>query len=366
MATHSRRTCSERRRRIVVKVGTNVLTKQTGLLDEGVMASLVKQIVEAKKSGIEVILVSSGAMAAGRALVKPAKKLSDVGTRQVLAAVGQAELIHLYGSLFRKHDIACAQVLATKEDFRDRQHYLNMRDCFTALLQEGIVPVVNENDVVSVSELMFTDNDELAALIASMVGADALILLTSVDGIQVTGDDGTSAVLRTAVNESDWKAHLRQEKSSFGRGGMQTKCRNAARLATLGVTTHIANGTAADVIGKILRGDDIGTTFPAKKVASSVKRWVAEGAGQEKGIVTINERAREILAETGKAVSLLPVGIVKIEGDFAKGDRVRIQDDSGEDIGLGIAQYSSDAAREAVGKKGQKALVHYDYLYLFT
>ncbi|NOS68026.1 MAG: glutamate 5-kinase, partial [Candidatus Peribacteraceae bacterium] len=266
---------SSRYHRIVIKVGTNVLTKQTGLLDDSVMASLVQQIAQAREGNVDVILVSSGAMAAGRALVKPTKKLSDVAARQVLAAVGQAELIHRYGGLFAKHKMICAQVLATKEDFRDRQHYLNMRDCFTALLEEGIVPVVNENDVVSVSELMFTDNDELAALIASMVGADALMLLTSVDGIQIQNEDGTSAVLRIANKEGDWKDHLRQEKSSFGRGGMQTKCRNAQRLATLGVTTHIAKGTEPDVIGKLLSGAELGTTFPARKVTSSVKRWVA-------------------------------------------------------------------------------------------
>ena len=175
------------------------------------------------KQKVQVILVSSGAVAAGRASVTPTKKLSAVAMRQVLAAVGQAELMHVYGTFFRKQDVTCAQVLATKEDFRDRQHYLNMRDCFTALLQENIVPIVNENDVVSVSELMFTDNDELAALIASMVGADALILLTSVEGIQITDEEGTMTVLKTVTGESDWKDHLRQEKSSFGRGGIDRK-----------------------------------------------------------------------------------------------------------------------------------------------
>lgn len=351
--------------RIIVKVGTNVLTTADGLLNEHVMASLVGQIAELKKEGIEVILVSSGAVSAGRATVKPGRKLSDVASRQVLAAVGQVELMHRYSGLFQKHDVTCAQVLATKEDFRDRQHYLNMRDCFTALLQEKIVPVVNENDVVSVSELMFTDNDELAALIASMVNADALILLTSVDGIQIENTDGSSATLRVAEKESDWKVHLRQEKSSFGRGGMQTKCRNAQKLAILGVTTHIAKGTTPGILGKILAGQPVGTVFRARKMKSSVKRWVAESEGSEKGVVIVNRRAREILADGDKAVSLLPIGIVGIEGEFTKGDVVRIRDDEGKDVGLGIAQYAAEAARESMGKKRQKALIHYDYLYLF-
>lgn len=353
-------------RRIVVKVGTNVLTKQSGLLDEAVMSSLVRQIIKARESGAQVILVSSGAMAAGRAIVQPARKLSKVAARQVLAAVGQAELIHLYGSLFRKQNAICAQVLATKEDFRDRRHYLNMRDCMSALLQEGIVPVVNENDAVSVGELMFTDNDELAALIASMVGADALILLTSVNGIQVTGDDGTTTVLKTVTRESDWRDHIRNEKSSFGRGGMQTKCRNAQKLAGLGIATHIANGATPQIICRILSGEESGTAFRAKKMSSSVKRWVAEGSGMEKGIVTINRCARDVLTVAGKAVSLLPVGIVKIEGSFSKGDLVLIRVEDGGEVGLGIAQYSSNAARAAIGKKGQKALIHCDYLHLFS
>ncbi len=355
-----------RYRRIVVKVGTNVLTTAEGLLNETVMTSLVEQIADLKKQNIDVILVSSGAMSAGRAIVKPAKKLSSVAARQVLAAVGQVELMHRYSLKFRKMDCICAQVLASKEDFRDRQHYLNMRDCFTALLQEKIVPVVNENDVVSVNELMFTDNDELAALIASMVNADALILLTSVDGILIQNDDGTSAVLRTAERDIDWKSHLKPEKSSCGRGGMQTKCRNAQRLAGLGITTHIAKGTEPDILGKILAGKEFGTVFPGKKkAASSVKRWVAENEGSEKGVVIVNVCARDILSSKEKSVSLLPVGVVKIDGDFVKGDVVRIKDELGKDVGLGIAQYAAGPARDAMGKKNQKALVHCDYLYLF-
>lgn len=361
-----------RYRRIVVKVGTNVLTTAEGLLNETVMTSLVEQIADLKKQGIEVILVSSGAMSAGRQILKNRMSLPrasvasrGVAARQVLAAVGQVELMHRYSLKFRKVDCVCAQVLASKEDFRDRQHYLNMRDCFMALLQEKIVPVVNENDVVSVSELMFTDNDELAALIASMVNADALILLTSVDGILIQNDDGTSAVLRTAEHESDWKSHLRPEKSSFGRGGMQTKCRNAQRLAGLGITTHIAKGTEPDILGKLLSGKEFGTVFPGKKAASSVKRWVAENEGSEKGMVIVNACARDILHSTEKSVSLLPVGIVRIEGDFVKGDVVRIKDEHEKDVGLGIAQYAAGPAREAMGKKNQKALVHCDYLYLF-
>ncbi|MEI8230729.1 MAG: glutamate 5-kinase [Candidatus Peregrinibacteria bacterium] len=350
-------------RRIVVKVGTNVLTTEQGLLNQKILASLVAQITEIKKQGVEVILVSSGAMAAGRALVKSERKPGSVEARQVLAAVGQVHLMHDYSELFSKEQCLCAQVLATKEDFRDRQHYLNMRGCFQALLEDGIVPIVNENDVVSVGELMFTDNDELAGLIASMVDADALILLTSVAGI-LTGDpeDPATTVLRTITSESDWKKYLRPEKSSFGRGGMHTKCASAEKLAKLGITTHIAMGTEAEILPRILKGEEIGTVFPARKETSSVKRWVAEGEGKEKGIVTINQCAKEVLLSPEKAASLLPVGIVKIDGEFAKGDILRICCEDGSSIGFGIAQYSSVIAKPMIGRKGQKALIHYDYL----
>ncbi len=353
-------------RHIVIKVGTNVLTTAAGLLDEKVMASLVEQLVKMRDAGINVILVSSGAMAAGRAVIQPAKKLGNIASRQVLAAVGQVQLMHRYSTLFSSHGCVCAQVLATKEDFRDRQHYLNMRDCFSSLLQEKIIPVVNENDVVSVSELMFTDNDELAALIALMVGADTLILLTSVDGILTGGpDDPESKVLHIVKEESDWKSHLRAEKSSFGRGGMQTKCRNAQKLATLGITTHIARGTAPGILQKIIKGDTVGTVFPAQKATSSKKRWLAEHGGSEKGVIVVNACARDILASQDKAVSLLPVGVVNVQGEFSKGDLLKIRDVTGKDVGIGIAQYASGPAREAMGKKNQKALVHYDYLYIF-
>lgn len=352
---------SLRYRRIVVKVGTNVLTTAKGLLDDAILESLTRQLVELRKGGTDVILVSSGAMAAGRATVKPGKKLSNVAARQVLAAVGQVELMHRYSRLFRKEGCICAQVLATKEDFRDRQHYLNMRDCFASLLQEHIIPVVNENDVVSVSELMFTDNDELAGLIAAMVGAEALFLLTSVDGVL----DDTGAVIPRVHGDADWKKYLKPEKSSFGRGGMHTKCANAQKLTMLGITTHIVRGTEKNLLPRLLSGEALGTVFPAKKAASSVKRWVAESEGREKGIVTINAGAASVITSGTKAASLLPVGIITIDGDFSKGDLLRIRTADGVDIGLGLAQYASGPAREAMGKKGQRPLVHYDYLSLF-
>ncbi|MDO8648763.1 MAG: glutamate 5-kinase [Candidatus Peregrinibacteria bacterium] len=351
---------------VVIKVGTSVITKETGLLNEGVMRSLTQQISALCDAGVRVILVSSGAMAAGRATAKIHGKLTKVAERQLLAAVGQVHLIETYARLFKAHGYMPAQVLATKEDFRDRQHYLNMRSCMETLVAQKIIPIVNENDVISVDELMFTDNDELAGLIASMMDVDALILLTSVDGIY-DGDpkNAESRVIETIdADDESIKQFIRPDLSQFGRGGMLTKVANARKLAMLGIATHIANGKTKDVLQDILRGEKIGTTFPAQKQATSLKRWVAGSAGTEKGTVTVNECAVDILRARDKAVSLLPVGIIKVEGAFEKGDVIRIQSEKGVQIGLGIARYGAASAKKFMGKKNQKPLIHYDYLFL--
>jgi glutamate 5-kinase len=352
---------------IVIKVGTNVLTAPDGYLNARVVRALVRQIAVLLKGGMKVILVTSGAMGAGRSLVKPSRRLGIVTQRQVLAAVGQIRLIGTYARYFAKEAVVCAQVLATKEDFRDRHHYLNMRDCLTALQAERILPVVNENDVVAVDELMFSDNDELAGLIASMINVDALILLTNVDGV-FDGDprDGAARVIETMPAESaSWAPFIRPHRSAFGRGGMLTKCANAHKLSQLGVATHICNGFARDILARVCAGERVGTTFAASgRSLNGRKRWVAGGASSTKGSVTINEGARRAIASGPKVASLLPIGIVDVAGDFDRGDVIRIRDEAGNEIGVGVASYGAERVREALGKKGQKAVVHYDHLYL--
>ncbi|MBL4694263.1 glutamate 5-kinase [Candidatus Gracilibacteria bacterium] len=336
-------------KRILIKIGTNVITKENGLLNTKVMAQIVAQIVKLKKQGIEVIIVSSGAMGAGRALVTPHSK-NKVVQRQILASVGQIKLLEKYSALFAKHKYITAQVLATKEDFRDRMHYLNMQNCFQALLRDKIVPIVNENDVISVSEIMFTDNDELAGLIASMMNVDQLFLLTSVDGIL----DDKGKVIKNPNDSS--KKHITQEKSEMGRGGMSTKLNIAQKLASLGTKTFIVNGQKPDCIT-----NPQGSEFPAKKTSTKqVKKWIAMAEGKAK--VHINDCTTKIIKE--RSISLLPIGITKIEGQFEKGDILSIISDSGQEIGLGKAQYGHKAAKKIIGKKGQKALIHCDYLTL--
>jgi glutamate 5-kinase len=256
-------------------------------------------------------------------------------------------------------------VLVTKDDFRDRLHYRNMLNCFDILLQHDIIPIVNENDVISITELMFTDNDELAGLIASMIGADGLIILTNVDGLY-NGDpkDAESKVIEEidpAV--SDFSTYITTKKSNFGRGGMLTKCLMASKIAKMGIAVHIGNGTRENILRNIIEAKVPHTRFlPLKEITGS-KRWIAHTDKFSKGFVQVNEGARSAL--TGpKASSLLPVGIVQVRGEFKKKDIITIVDEEDRIIGLGIAEYGSDKALDLLGQKNQKPLVHYNYLYL--
>jgi len=351
-------------KKIVVKVGSNVITQANGLPDEARIKHLVNQLADIKKLGIEVILVSSGAVASGRSLIKVSEKQDAVTTRQLLAAIGQVKLINTYANFFATHEIQCAQVLVTKEDFRDRAHYLNMKNCLQILLQNEVIPVVNENDVVSVTELMFTDNDELAGLIASMLNADALIILSNVNGIY-NGDpkiEGSAVIEEINGSVANLASFIQTGKSQFGRGGMITKSTMAQKVAKLGITVHIANGTKDDVLTSLLNNELVHTRFVPEKSKSGKKKWIAHSETAATGVVKLNDGAKAVLT-SGKATSLLPVGIIEIQADFLKGDIIKIIDEKNNLIGLGIAEYGSDKARERIGQKKQKALVHYDYFY---
>ena len=217
--------------RIAVKVGSNVLTRRDGTLDVTRMSALVDQIAELHKSGVEIILISSGAVASGRSEVHPQKKLDSVDQRQLFSAVGQAKLINRYYELFREHSIPVGQVLTTKESFGTRRHYLNQKNCMTVMLENNVIPIVNENDTISVSELMFTDNDELSGLIASMMDAQALIILSNIDGIyNGSPADPGSSVIREIDHGKDLSNYIQATKSSFGRGGMLTKTNIARKV----------------------------------------------------------------------------------------------------------------------------------------
>jgi glutamate 5-kinase len=352
-------------RRVIIKIGSNVITRPNGLPDTERIAHLVDQIAAIKKQGKEVILVSSGAVASGRSLITVTDKYDAVATRQLLASIGQVKLINTYAHLFEKFGVLCSQVLVTKEDFRDRMHYLNMRNCLEILLQHQVIPVINENDVVSVTELMFTDNDELAGLIASMLNAEALIVLSNVNGIY-NGDPKlpSSAVIEEVTGEGiDFSSFVSTGRSQFGRGGMITKSTIAQKTAALGIAVHIANGTTDNILLDVLDNKAIHTRFVPTKKASGKKKWIAHSETAATGVVQVNEGAKTVLVSS-KASSLLPVGIIKVVSDFKKGEIIKIVDENNKLIGLGLAEYGAEKAREFTGKKNQRALVHYDYLYL--
>lgn len=354
-------------KKIAVKVGSNVLTRSDGTLDVTRMSAITDQIAQLHKLGVKVILISSGAVASGRSVLKSSRKLDVVEQRQLFSTVGQAKLINHYWELFREHNIVVGQVLTTKTNFEGRNQYLNQRNCIRLMLDNGVIPIVNENDAVSVSELMFTDNDELSGMIASMMGMQALVILSDIDGIyNGSPANKDSEVIREIKKEEDLSDFIQLKKSTFGRGGMQTKVSIARKIADEGIEVYIANGKKDNILIDLLniKGNTVSTHFIAKKAGvSSVKKWIAHSDGFAKGEVIINENAAKAL--TGEnAVSLLPVGIVGISGGFEKDDIVKISDETGNCIGVGKAQYSSEKAAQLMGKKNQKPIIHYDYLHL--
>lgn len=353
--------------KIAVKIGSNVLTRRDGTLDITRMSALVDQIAALHKAGVEVVLVSSGAVASGRSEIKAQRKLDSVEQRQLFSAVGQAKLINRYYELFREHGIAVGQVLTTKESFGTRRHYLNQRNCMRVMLENGVIPIVNENDTISVTELMFTDNDELSGMIASMMDMEALIILSNIDGIfnGSPTEPGTS-VIREVEQGKDLSDYIRTEKSGFGRGGMLTKTTIARKVADEGITVIIANGKREGILLDLLLhpAETLHTRFiPSQTEVSSMKKWIAHSEGFAKGELHLNRQAVEII--TGEqAASVLPVGVSRIEGEFEKDDIVKLIDEKGCAIGVGRVSIDSQEARNLLGKHGQRPLVHYDYLYL--
>lgn len=357
-----------RYRKITVKVGSNVLTKSDGTINVARIAHLVDQVATLHKYGVEVVLVSSGAVASGKAILTPAKKYDDVSSRQLWAALGQVKLINRYSDFLREHNLVCAQVLTTKENFSSRKHYLNMKNCINTLLENKVIPIVNENDTISVTELMFTDNDELSGLIATLAGSEALIILTNVDGVYtgIPGEAGSEIISEINREGSDTDIHIAGQKSDFGRGGMITKLRIARKVAAGGITVHIANGNRENILTDILDSEKQvpQTTFiPEKKTVSGVKNWIAYSDSFAKTRITINRGAAKALLSQ-KAVSLLPVGVLSLGGSFKRGDLLKIYDEDGIYLGVGKAQFGSEKMEKEQQAIRQKPLIHYDYLYL--
>jgi glutamate 5-kinase len=349
-------------------VGSNVLTKADGTLNDANISHLVDQIAFLQQKGVEIVLVSSGAVAAGKGEIGNGKKLDTVSARQLWSAVGQVILINKYAEAFRKYGMSCAQVLTTKENFSDRVHYLNMKNCISTLIENKVIPIVNENDTISVTELMFTDNDELSGLIASMEDSEALIILSNIDGIYDGSPElpESKVILEITSKSKPLNEAISTTKSNFGRGGMSTKYHIAKKVAKGGINVHIANGMNENTLLRIMNTDEqiVHTTFLSeKKKSSNVKKWISYSESFAKGELVVNEGARNALLSS-QATSLLPVGVVSVGGTFEKGDLVKIKDDNGHLIGIGKSEYSAEKADKYKGNKNKKAVVHYDYLYL--
>ncbi len=356
-------------RRVVVKIGSNVLTKKGGHLDTTRLSSLVDQVVELRRAGIEVIVVSSGAVSSGRSEFSASdRKLDAVSERQLFSAVGQVKLINKYYNLFGDHGLVCGQVLTTKEAFASRNHYLNQQHCMRTMLECGVVPIVNENDTISVTELMFTDNDELSGLVATMMGADALVILSNVDGLY-DGDpacESSQVIRRVEPSSDEVDQYVVSSKSNFGRGGMLTKSRIARKVADEGIEVIVASGMCGDILTSLLLEDQdvVCTRFlPSPRAVSGIKRWIAHSDGFAKGVVVIDDNAHRALLSPS-ATSLLPVGVVGVEGDFEKGDIVKIVTQGGAAIGVGRIGANSEQVRTNMGVRGVKPIIHYDYLYI--
>lgn len=356
------------KQRIVVKVGSQVLCDANGNLNQEVLSSLTTQLAALTREGWQVLLVSSGAVAAGQGLSGDhLQRISDpVARKQVMAATGQVRLMETYRRLFEQHELPVAQVLASKSDFQTRRHYLNMRGCIEALLTAGIVPIVNENDVVAVTELMFTDNDELAGLLAGMVNAKLLCLLSSVPGVYDgdPDDPGTQCIERWDDAQYTIENIVSPVTSGLGRGGMHNKLAIARKVSRLGTEVVIADGRDPDIISKIVSTEPVGTTFPVTRGTSPAKRWLATADAHANGSVTINAGAEAVLADANQLASLLPVGVVSVSGQFDQGDVIQILSTDGTMLGCGQARYNHADASKLIGQHDQKPVIHYDYLYL--
>ncbi|MDE6080843.1 MAG: glutamate 5-kinase [Muribaculaceae bacterium] len=353
--------------RIVVKIGSNVLTRRDGKPNVTNMSAIVDQVAHLRRSGHELILVSSGAVACGRGAVTPTRQLDSVAARQLFSSVGQIRLINIYNDLFAQYGIVVGQVLTQKENFSSRTSYLNQRSCMLTMIENGVVPIVNENDTASLTELMFTDNDELSGMIATMTDADMLVILSNVDGIY-TGNpsDPDSRLIERVKPGEDVSGNVVASKSGFGRGGMGTKCGIATKVSEEGVTVIIARGDRRNVLVDLIEHPESvpHTTFEASgESLSTVKRWIAHSSSFAKGKVIVDENAEKVL-RGDSAVSLLPIGVISIEGEWEEGDIITICGNTGTLIGVGRASLGSESTRSAIGQRGGRPVVHYDYLYI--
>ncbi|HPF99573.1 MAG TPA: glutamate 5-kinase [Kiritimatiellia bacterium] len=349
------RSAVEGARRIVVKIGSRVLVQKTGRPDLTRIKSLVKDLAKLRKAGREIVVVSSGAIGCGVDALKLKTRPTSLPELQMAAAVGQTRLMSFYDKFFSAEKCRVGQVLLTHGDLSDRRRHLNARNTMMALLRNGIVPIVNENDVVAVDEIKFGDNDKLAALVALLIEADLLVLLTTVDGFQApAGKGGRMRRVASLKNVTDEELQHAQGKGShLSTGGMASKLQAANMVARVSAPVVIADGRKAGILSRVLRGEDTGTMIMADAASAQTmlagrKRWIAFFQ-RAQGAIIVDDGARAAIETKGK--SLLPIGIRNVEGSFAAGTVVNVRTVGGVLFACGVVDYSSDQIRKIMGHR---------------
>ena len=363
-------------KRIVIKIGSSLLTDNGRGLDRDAIASWVKQIAELTGKDKQLLLVSSGSVAEGMARLDWKTRPQSLCDLQAAASVGQMGLVQAYESLFQKYQLHTAQILLTHEDLSDRKRYLNARGTLLSLLQLGVIPIINENDTVATDEIRFGDNDTLAALVANLVDADVLIILTDQAGLYDKNPvyhDDAKLINQAEANDPDLAAMATGSDSRLGRGGMITKIHAAKLASRSGSATIIASGREDNIINRILASEKLGTFLVANdEPLLARKRWLA-GQLKVNGKIVLDEGAVKVLEQSGK--SLLPIGVETIVGNFKRGELVVCLDQFGREIARGLVNYSSDEVKiikrkssqlieGLLGYAGEPELIHRDNLVL--
>ncbi len=363
-------------RRWVIKIGSALLTADGRGLDRGAMAVWVRQMVALREAGIDVVLVSSGAVAAGMSRLGWSQRPELVSELQAAAAVGQMSLVKAWESSFADHNERTAQILLTHDDLSDRKRYLNARSTLTTLLELGVIPVINENDTVATDEIRFGDNDTLAALVANLVEADLLVILTDQQGMynaDPRSNPDAQVIVQAAADDAALDAAAGGSAGALGRGGMQTKLRAARLAARSGAHTLIVGGSIERVIERLKEGEPLGTLLTSDQCPDAArKQWLA-GHLQTRGTLTLDAGAVKALRDGHK--SLLPVGVVAVSGQFRRGEMLVCQDEQGVEVARGLTNYNSDeAARilrhpsdeiaDILGYVGDAELIHRDNLVM--
>lgn len=350
---------------IVIKVGSQTLFSKDSI-DIAHIERLVHQLIEIEKCGMRVILVSSGALACGKFLLPSATFQDDVQRRQTLSSIGQSYLISLYLSILQKKDYFAAQILINREDLRSYIHYENLHHALSGILSTPrTIPIINENDTTSLTKHMFTDNDELAAMISTMIHAQHLVILTSTEGIydRPPHEQGATLIKHIALEDAHALTIRMDGKTNMGRGGMLSKFASCQKAAASGVITHVADAREPDVLTRILcKEEPVGTTITGSCAFTKEKRWLCYSPIPEQGIV-ITKEAENAFLNDGMIGSIFPISVVKTFGSFQSADAIALRSIADKLLGIGIAEYGSFELLSYLGTHTKKCIIHHNRLW---